>query len=69
MRIKFRVFTKILSIKFKRDLILVIHDNNIIIKYIMSKGDVLLVIHNFSELKSLVDNAKIRSLLKLLLVM
>ena len=34
----------------------------------MSKGDVLLAIHNFSELKSLANNAKIRSLLKFLLI-
>ena len=38
-----------------------------IIKYIMFKWDVLLVIHNFSELKSLTNNAKIRSSLKFLL--
>ena len=34
----------------------------------MSKGDVLLAIHNFSELKSLANYAKIRSLLKFLLI-
>ena len=42
--------------------------DNFIIKYIMSEWDVLLAIHNFSELKSLADNAKIRSLLKFLLI-
>ena len=34
----------------------------------MSKRDVLLVIHNFSELKSLANNAKIRPSLKFLLI-
>ena len=32
-----------------------------IIKCIMSKGDVLLAIHNFGELKNLANNVKIRS--------
>ena len=36
--------------------------------YLMSKWDVLLAIHNFSELKSLANNAKIRSSLKYLLI-
>ena len=34
----------------------------------MSKRDVLLPIHNFSDLKSLANNAKIRSSLKILLI-
>ena len=34
----------------------------------MSRRDVLLAIHNFSELKSLANNAKIKSLLKFLLI-
>ena len=34
----------------------------------MSKRDVLLMIHNFSELKSLANNAKIRSSLKFVLL-
>ena len=34
----------------------------------MSKLDVFLAIHNFSELKSLASNAKIRSSLKFLLI-
>ena len=46
--------------------ILAIFDNYII-KYIMSKRVVLLAIHNFSKLKSLTNNAKIRSSLKFLL--
>ena len=47
--------------------ILAIFDNYII-KYIMSKQDLLLEILNFSELKSLANNAKIRSWLKFLLI-
>ena len=39
-----------------------------IINYIMSKQDALLAIHNFSELKSLANNGKIRSSLKFLLI-
>ena len=43
--------------------------NNYIKNYIMSKRDVLLLaIYNFSKLKSLADNGKIRSSLKFLLV-
>ena len=38
----------------------------ILIEHIMSKGNVLLAIHNFSEMKSLANNAKIRSSLKFL---
>ena len=34
----------------------------------MSNRNVLLAIHNFSEVKSLANNAKIRSSLKLLLI-
>ena len=34
----------------------------------MSRRDVLLAIHNFSELKSLANNAKMKSLLKFLLI-
>ena len=57
-----------MSIKFQWDIILAIFDNIIIINYIMSKRDVLLMIHNFSELKSLANNAKIRSSLKFVLL-
>ena len=53
-----------LGIKFKWDAILVILDIYII-NYILSNRDILLVIHNFSEVKSL---AKIRSSLKFLLI-
>ena len=42
------------------------YDN--ILKHIISKQDVLLAIHNFRELKSLANNAKIRSLLKFQLI-
>ena len=37
-------------------------------KYIISKWDVFLAKHKFSELKSLANNAKIRSSLKFLLI-
>ena len=46
---------------------LVISDNYVI-KYIMSKQDVMLAIHNLSNLKSLANNAKIRFSLKFLLI-
>ena len=42
--------------------------NNIIIKFIMFKQDVLFEIHSFIDLKSLANNAKIRSSLKFLLI-
>ena len=38
--------------------------DNYIINYIISMRDVLLAINNFSKLKSLANNAKIRSSLK-----
>ena len=41
---------------------------NYTIDYIISKRDVTLVMNNFSELKSLANNAKIGSLLKFLLI-
>ena len=55
-----------MSTKFLWDAILAIFDQ-FIIKHIISKWDVLWVIHNFIELKSLANNAKIRFLLKFLL--
>ena len=42
--------------------------DNYIINYIISMRDVLLAINNFSKLKSLANNAKIRSSLKFLLI-
>ena len=47
-------------------MILTIFANNII-NYILSQRDVLLAVHNLSELKSLAYNAKIKSSLKFLL--
>ena len=41
--------------------------DNVIINFIMIKWGVLFAIHNFSDLKSLANNAKIRSSLKFLL--
>ena len=67
MGVKFSVLTEILSIKFKWDVILAIFDK-FIIKHIVSKRNVLLAIHNFSELKSLAKNAKIRFWLKFLII-
>ena len=58
---------KRLLLKFKRDVIL----TNLVtymIKHIISKQDVLLAIHNFSDLKNLAFNAKFRSSLKFLLI-
>ena len=43
--------------------------DNYSIKHIMSKQRVWLVIHNFSELGRLANNAKIRSSLKFLLIL
>ena len=57
-RVKFCVLSIKLRIKFYGNVILSTFDNHII-NYIISKWDVLLVIHNFSELRSLANNAKL----------
>ena len=60
-------FSKKLRNKFMREVILAILEKYII-EHIISKQDVLLAIHNFSEMKSLAINAQIRFSLKFILI-
>ena len=67
MKVKFSALTIKLSGKFKRNIILGIF-LNYILRHIISKWGVLIVIHNFRELKNLANNAKIRSSFKFQLI-
>ena len=49
-----------------RHLILAIFKNKYILKHIITKWNILLAVHNVSELKNIANNAKIRHSLKFL---
>ena len=66
-RVKFSVSSSSLIIKNELDVVSAILINYII-NYNISKRDLFLGIHNFKELRSLADNAKVRSSLKFLLI-